>query len=173
MMCITVLNTFGASHAVIEVYFSHFSDIFYSRYFRFLLLFRYVLCIPCHDSCLFPCAFQTPYGQILSIVYIIVPTQFHSRFLHFFNSSRTHTRERLQLVEFKNATTIGLPTTRNRRLMGIYKIFDFLIIEVLMGLGDESLDETLDGSRSSDKKGKLYCYLDETLDGSRLYRTLA
>ena len=131
------LFNFLVSHCVyvIEVYFSHFSDIFYPRYFRFLLLFRYVLCISCPNSCIFPCAFRTPYGQTLSIVYLIVPTRFHSCFLHFFNSSRTHTRERLQLVEFKNATTIGLPTTRNRRIMGIYKIFDFLILEVLMSLG--------------------------------------
>ena len=31
-------------------------------------------------------------------------------------------------------TTRGLPTTRYRRGMGIYKTFDFLIFEVLMGL---------------------------------------
>ena len=29
---------------VIEVYFLHFSDIFYTRYFHFLFTFHYVLC---------------------------------------------------------------------------------------------------------------------------------
>ena len=44
--------------SVIEVYFSHFWTFSTFGIFAFfLLLFRYVLCILCPNSCLFPCAF--------------------------------------------------------------------------------------------------------------------
>ena len=47
----------------------------------------------------------------------------------------THTYDGKTNDGYWRTTTRGLSTTRYRRGMGIYKTFDFFILEVLMGLG--------------------------------------
>ena len=67
--------------------------------------------------------------------YLIAAIRFH---LPFFISFRnTHSGED-ELQVYWRTTTRGLSTTRNRRRMGIYKTFDFLIFEVLVGFSFSS-----------------------------------
>ena len=75
--------------SVIEVYFSHFSDIFYTCYFHLLFTFHYVLC----DFSL--CFSSNLYGQFyyLKIVlsYLIASIRFHIPF--FISFWNTHSGE--------------------------------------------------------------------------------